>query len=104
MATGDTAGAAKAFRAELALNPNDFDSNLNLASILRQDQDFDAAMPLLARALRVRPNDLRVRYQIAAIDLARGKVENAQRELAEIVKEAPNSRKPTCHWRRLTTA
>lgn len=89
MATGDTAGAQKAFRAELALNPNDYDSNLNLGSLLRQDHDFDNAVTLLERALRVRPGDLRARYQIANIQLAQGKVEAAERSLAGIIKEAP---------------
>jgi tetratricopeptide (TPR) repeat protein len=89
MATGDTAAAAKAFRAELEQFPNDFDANLNLAVILRQDQQNDEAMKLLARALRVRPKDVSVRYQIASLELARGKVESAQEKLAQIVQEAP---------------
>jgi Tfp pilus assembly protein PilF len=89
MATGDTAAAAKAFRAELESNPNDFDVNLNLASILRQDQEYGPAMALLDRALRVRPGDLRTRYQIASVHLSQGQVETAEKELNEIVKEAP---------------
>jgi len=89
MATGDTAGASKAFRAELAINPNDFDSNLNLASILRQDQALDEAAALLDRALRTRPGDLRVRYQIASIELSTGKIEQARRQLESVVQEAP---------------
>jgi tetratricopeptide (TPR) repeat protein len=89
MATGDTTAAAKAFRAELALNPNDFDSNLNLASILRQDQQYDEASALLARALHTRPGDLRTRYQIGTIALSTGKVDRARSELEAVVKEAP---------------
>ena len=89
MAAGDTPGAAMAFRAELALNPYDFEANLNLATILRQDQDYAETMKLLARALRLRPKDVRVRYQMASVELAQGKVESAQNELARIVVEAP---------------
>lgn len=90
MATGDTAGAAKAFLAELAQNPNDFQSNLNLSVIRKQDQQYDEASRYLSRALRLRPGDLGVRYQQATILLAQGKAEPARVELESIVKDAPN--------------
>ena len=89
MATGDTAAAAKAFLAELAHNPNDFQSNLNLAVIRKQDQEFEEASRLLRRALRARPGDFGVRYQQATILLAQGKAEQARAELESILKEAP---------------
>ena len=89
MATGDTAGATKAFRAELALDPNDFDSNLNLASLLRMEQDYAGAKSLLDRALRVRPGELRVRYQLATIHLAEANVQQARADLESIIAEAP---------------
>lgn len=89
MATGDTAGAAKAFLAELAQNPNDFQSNLSLAVIRKQDQQYEEANALLGRALRLRPGDLGVRYQQATILLAQNKSEVARAELEAIVKEAP---------------
>src|SRR5262249_28759185 len=54
---GDTAAARADFEKEIAQNPNDFESNLNLALLLKQDQDFDGARKLLDRALRVRPGD-----------------------------------------------
>src|ERR1035437_8938942 len=57
--TGDTAAARLGFQKELAQNPNDFESNLNLAALLKQDQDYDGAFQLLDRALRVRPGELR---------------------------------------------
>ncbi len=89
MATGDTAGAAKAFAAELAQNPNDFPSNLNLAVLRKQDQQYAEALKLLDRALRLRPGDLGVRYQQATIQLAENKVEPARIALESILKEAP---------------
>jgi tetratricopeptide (TPR) repeat protein len=89
MATGDTAGAAKAFEAELAQNPNDFPSNLNLAVLKKQDQLYDEAGKLLDRALRLRPGDLGVRYQQATILLAENKTESARLALESILKEAP---------------
>jgi Flp pilus assembly protein TadD len=89
MATGDTSAAAKAFLAELKLNPNDYNSNLNLAVIRKQDRLFEEAGALLTRALRVRPGDLRVRYQMATIQIAQGKVDQARKELESVVSEAP---------------
>lgn len=89
MATGDTAGAAVAFKSELEQNPNDFSANLNLGVILKQDQKYDEAAKHLARALRLRPGDLRVRYQQATILIAQNQPEPARIELESIVKEAP---------------
>jgi len=89
MATGDEAGAAQAFRRELAHNPNDFDSNLNLAALLKQDQSYEEARQRLDRALRVRPGELRARYQLATIDLAEGQTDTARRQLEEIIQAAP---------------
>lgn len=90
MATGDTAGAAKAFRRELERNPNDFLANLNLAVILKQDQEYDEALSHLGRALRLRPADPGARYQIATIQLAQAKVDDARKVLEELIAESPN--------------
>lgn len=89
MATGDTPGAGKAFRKELAINPANFDAALNLAVLLKQDQEFAEARTLLANCLRIRPGELRVRYQLASIALAEGKAEESLKLLESVVKEAP---------------
>lgn len=52
---GDPDGASEAFRQELAINPNDFESNLRLAQILLVRQKYGEARPLLERAIRIRP-------------------------------------------------
>ena len=67
--TGDSAGALAAFRRELEINPNDFDSNLNIGALLRQEQSYEEARPYLVKALTLRPGDPAVRYQLAALDL-----------------------------------
>jgi tetratricopeptide (TPR) repeat protein len=87
--TGDTAAARVAFQKELEQNPNDFESNLNLAVLLKQDQDYPGAIKLLDRALRVRPGEMRVRFQLAAVNLAAGRLEQALAGLEAIVKQAP---------------
>lgn len=81
--------ALKEFRAELAIDPYNYVSNLQLGAMLRQDQKYEEAKAYLTRALETRPGDLAVRYQLAAIDLSEGKAEQARRELESIVKESP---------------
>lgn len=89
LGTGDGAAARLDFQKELAQNPNDFESNLNLAVLLRQDDDFTGSRSLLERALRVRPGDPRVLFQLATVDLAAGKLEEARAGLEALIKQAP---------------
>jgi len=86
---GDQAAARKDFEQEIFQNPNDFGSNLNLALMLKEDNDFAGATRLLERALRVRPGDPGALYQVATIDLAAGKIEEARVKLESILKESP---------------
>jgi len=88
-ATGDTPGAEVAFRKELDSNANDFISNLQLGILLKQEQNYDEARTCFERALRVRPGDAAVRYQLATLDIAGGKIESARRELEQLIKEVP---------------
>jgi len=87
--TGDSAGAAAAFRSALAANPNDFVSNMQLAILLQQEDKTEEATACLRQALRVRPGDAGARYQISAILLHEGKAEAARTELEALVGEAP---------------
>jgi tetratricopeptide (TPR) repeat protein len=89
LATGDMAGAADAFRKELETNPNDFVSNLQLGVVLKQDQQYDQARSYFDRALRVRPGDPGVRYQLATVDLATGSVDEARAKLEKLIEESP---------------
>ena len=87
--TGDPDQALKEFKAELAVDPYNFESNLHIGAMLRQDQNNEEAMKYLNRALETRPKDLGVRYQLAAIALSEGKLEMARNQLESIIKEAP---------------
>jgi tetratricopeptide (TPR) repeat protein len=89
LATGDMAGAADAFRKELETNPNDFVSNLQLGVVLKQDQQYDQARSYFERALRVRPGDPGVRYQLATLDLATGAIDEARNKLEKLIAESP---------------
>ena len=78
------------FDAELTRNPLDFDTNLSLGVLLKGDQEYDAALNHLNRALGVRPGDIATRYQIAGIALARQDTAHAATLLESIVAEAPS--------------
>src|SRR5450756_3122726 len=73
----------------MCIRDSDFESNLNLGALLKQDQDYDGARKLLDRALRVRPGELRARFQLAAVNLAAGRLDEALAGLEAIVKQAP---------------
>lgn len=89
LATGDMAGAADAFRKELESNPNDFVGNLQLGVLFKQDQRYDEARLSFDRALRVRPGDPGVRYQLATLDLLAGNLQQACSKLEQLTKETP---------------
>jgi tetratricopeptide (TPR) repeat protein len=81
--------ARSEFQAELSRNPLDFDANLYMGLLLKGEQDYEAALRYLTRALGVRPGDLRTRNQIASVALARRDTATATDMLEAIVKEAP---------------
>jgi Flp pilus assembly protein TadD len=89
LTTGDMTAAADAFRKSLELNPNDFISNLQLGVVLKQDQRYDEARNCFERALRVRPGDPAVRYQLATLDLMAGKLDQACAKLEKLTKDSP---------------
>jgi thioredoxin-like negative regulator of GroEL len=62
--TGDPDAAAGAFQKELASNPSDFAANLYLAEIFIAHKKWGAAGPLLARALRIRPDSVAARRDL----------------------------------------
>ena len=89
LSTGDQAGARKAFERELTTDPNNFDANLRMGVLLRQDEDNDTALKYLRHALQIRPGDPGVRYQIASIEVSQGQLENARQDLESLVKSSP---------------
>ena len=88
-ATGEMSGSKDAFLKALEHDPNDFDSNLHLGTMLRLDQDYDRAMPYLMRAAAVRPADLATQYQIALVKLAQNQTDQAREQLEAVVKASP---------------
>ena len=90
LSTGDPTSARTAFEKELTLDPNNFEANLRMGVLLRQDEDNPGAFKYFEHALRLRPGDIGVRYQMAATELAMGQVEQARRDLETMLKESPN--------------
>jgi tetratricopeptide (TPR) repeat protein len=89
LTTGDQPGAKKAFEQELRRDPNNFDANLRLGVLYRQDQANDDALKFFQHALQIRPGDFGVRYQIACVEFAKQDLASASRDLEALVREAP---------------
>jgi len=89
MAGGDMKAARDAFEKELAVSPNDFESNVRLAVLLKQDGNYKRAHELLNRSLLVRPDDPGALYQVGATYLAAGDMNRALGALEPLVKEFP---------------
>ena len=87
MRLGDTERAKVAFKSELASNANDFDSNLYLGVLLRQDRLTEEARSYLQRAIQLRPREQYARYHLAAVYAAAGKPGEALPLLEGVLKE-----------------
>ncbi len=87
MRLGDTEKAKAAFKTELASNANDFESNLYLGVLLRQDKQLDEARTHLQRAIQLRPREQYARYHLAAVYAAAGKPADALPLLEGVLKE-----------------
>jgi tetratricopeptide (TPR) repeat protein len=85
---GDTEEAMAAFRRELEINPNDFDSCLQMGVLLKKDQKLDESRDFLWLALTLRPNEPNARFFLASIDVAQGKLNEALPLLEQLVKDA----------------
>ena len=87
---GESERARAEFTQELTLDPDEFTSNLNMGVMAKQDQAYAEARRYLERALRARPNDPGVRYQMANADLATGDLEPARQALEALIAESPD--------------
>jgi len=89
MRMGDTTKAKAAYRFELDQNQNDFDANLFMGVLLRQDRQSDEALQYLSRAIHLRPRDQYARYHMAAVYVSLGKPKDALPLLEGVAKEYP---------------
>jgi len=87
MRLGDTERAKVAFKTELATNANDFDANLYLGVLLRQEKQMEEALAYLQRAAQLRPREQYARYHLAAVYASAGKPAQALPLLEGVLKE-----------------
>ena len=87
--TGDPDGAAAAFRKELARDPNEFESNLKLGSILQFRNQMTEALPYLEQARRLRPASLEAQNAVAKTYLALKRWADAQAAYERLLAAAP---------------
>jgi tetratricopeptide (TPR) repeat protein len=90
MGAGRRADATEAFRREIANNPNDFESNLYLGLLLKDENQLDESYEHLKRASRLRPEEPRVLYGLGGLHLAAGRLEEAQKALETVTTAVPD--------------
>ena len=90
MEAGRRSDAAEAFRREFENNPNDFDSNLYLGLLLKDEGKLDESGDHLRRASRLRPEDPRVLYGFGSLHLAAGRDDEAEKDLKAVTAAVPD--------------
>jgi tetratricopeptide (TPR) repeat protein len=89
MLTGDSDLSEKEFAAELKVDPFNFDANLQLGAMAKQEQNYEQAKKYFERAAETRPGDPGVRYQLALLAVDEGGLDKACQDLEGLVKEWP---------------
>ncbi|MBC8167092.1 MAG: tetratricopeptide repeat protein [Bryobacteraceae bacterium] len=87
---GDAAGAKEAFLRELAINPSEFEANLQIGALYRLEKDNSKAAEFLGRAQQIRPQSLPLKYQLASLEFSKGNIQGAIPMLEEVTREAPD--------------
>ncbi|PYU01438.1 MAG: hypothetical protein DMG38_04030 [Acidobacteria bacterium] len=85
----DLDGAEAAFRKALALDPTAFEPLLWLGTLLREESKLPEARSRLEQANQLRPQEIRVRYQLALLRSAEGDDQRAAALLEALIKDAP---------------
>lgn len=94
LATGEVSRSRDAFLEALKLDPNDFQSNLNVGLSLRLDKKPAEAKVYFERASAVRPDDLATQYQLALTSMELGDRAAAAKMLEQITSVAPSFTEP----------
>ena len=87
---GDAPGAETALRQAIALDPGYVDARVNLAGVLMAKGQPEQALAQLREAVRhAAPGDVRARFNLGVTLGILGRMDEAARELAALVREAP---------------
>ena len=73
----------------MAVDPYNFEANLQLGVAAREEQNYEKAAKYFARAEETRPGDPGVRYQLALIAIDEGHLDEARQILEGLVKQSP---------------
>lgn len=92
--TGDAAAAEPAFREALLRDPNDFQANLYLGSILYKRRAMEEARPYLEKALELDPSSAMARYELAIWNSKSGKYAEAAKDLEQVTRTDPDWLEP----------
>jgi len=88
--TQDDHGAELAFREELKDEPEDFQANLGLGTVLYKRRELREGQRYLENALRLHPENPTAQYQLAMLKSAGGQYERAVEDLEKISKDNPD--------------
>jgi tetratricopeptide (TPR) repeat protein len=92
--SGDAAAAEPLFREALRRDPDDFDANLYLGSILYKRRDMAGAKTYLDRALQLKPSNATAQYELAMWESISGQYEEAAKGLEALEKAEPDWLEP----------
>jgi Tfp pilus assembly protein PilF len=90
MNLGDLGNATEEFRREVQADPNDFDANLFLGVLLKQDNAYEEAMARFEKAASLRPGEPAASYQVGSLRLQLGQTDGAREVLEQVVAAAPD--------------
>jgi tetratricopeptide (TPR) repeat protein len=104
LARGDTAGAEIAYRTALDADPRNADVQYNLANVLVRGRQIDAAIDAYRRALQIAPAHAAAHLNLATVLSARGRRDEAERHVREVLATRPNDPQARALLKKLTPA
>jgi tetratricopeptide (TPR) repeat protein len=93
MEENDWAAAVEAFRDEVAVDPNHFEAQLLLGTLLREENRPEEALPHLEQADRLRPGHVSVHFGLGSVLADQGRDAEAVEHLERVVEESPDHMK-----------
>lgn len=92
--TSDYKGAESALTQALVEDPNDFNAHFYLGANFYFQRNMTEARKHLTRALELQPASVQVQYELALVDRAEGKLDQALKELEAVTAQMPDWLQP----------
>jgi tetratricopeptide (TPR) repeat protein len=87
MERGEKENAERVYSSIVELLPKDVDAQRALATLLKQRGDLDAAHDRLVEAVSSRPDDARLLFELADVELRLGKTSDAEAHLGKVIAQ-----------------